>query len=134
MKAIQNRHRQRRQANEENIRKHDAVQVDGLLPLRLARRKKCEKTNHLRGKDHAEHGNRSECRGQRPKQTVCELPDFRAGFIRQVVGKNGDERGCHGPFANQPPKQAGNAIGHHKRVRCRSGTEQEGYALIPQIT
>ena len=55
MEAVQNCHGQRRQANEENVGEHDAIQFHCCSPLPLLLAEHREHVNHARRKHHAQH-------------------------------------------------------------------------------
>ena len=134
MKAIQDGHAQRGEADKKDVREDNPVQIDGLLHGRLARSKKREKTHERPRERHSQHGHPGQHRGQRPKQALRKLPHLLARLIVQIVREDGDEGGGHRAFAHQAPKQTGNAIGQDEGVRRRGGAQQQSDALVANVS
>ncbi len=134
VKAVQDGHGQRRQADKKDIRKNDPIQVYGLFPRGLAGRKQCEQTHELRREHHSQHGNRREQHRQVPEQPIGKLPYLVARLVVQVVGEYRYEGCRHRSFSHEPPQQTRDAISQNEGISRWCGAQEQRNALIPDVS
>src|SRR5664279_6014448 len=98
MKAVEDAHPESGETEEEQIREHDAVEVDGFVPTGGVCAGKG--LDDLRREDHAEDGDDGEDEGGGPEEPVGKVPKFLFGAIAHEGGKDGNHGGGDGPFAD----------------------------------
>ena len=134
VKAIQDAHGQRRQPDEKQIRKDDAVEGHGLVPVQVLGRSGNKRVNHGRREDHSQHGDDGQHQRQRPEQVVGKLPDFLGRLLAHVAREHRDEGGGHRAFAHQTTEKIGDAVGQNEGVGDMRGAQKQGVALVPDVS
>jgi len=135
MKAIEHPHRHSGQAEKENVRKHDPVQIRSQFELpRRCRESRGEHSNEeWRKYDAQDCHNRHDDGGER-QQGVCEFPGFFATALREVLRKHRNEGGVCSTFAHDSSKKIWNPVGDRERI-CGIGSSQKvGHTRISEVT
>src|SRR5216683_4850809 len=130
VKAVENAHRQRRQGNKKQIRKDDAVEINGLSASGIFAGKQL---NNRGREDHPQNGDDSDDERKGPKQAVREVPNLFLGLLPHVRGEDGDEGGGHGAFGDEAAEQIGYTISKNKGVGSKGSTQQESDALVADV-
>ena len=133
MKTVQDGHRHRRHPDEQNVREHQAIQIDS-FQLNLILSEHGEEPDKQGRKNDAQDRQRGQNHAKCPKQTVCELPGLFPGAIPHVVGKNWNEGSRHRAFADQPPKEIRNPVSQHEGIGQARGAQQQGQPLVTDIS
>src|SRR6516162_2886227 len=133
MEAVQDAHAEGSESDEENIRKDDAVERDGLVPTCDAVFGGRKSGDDMRREDDTEDRDHRENERQGPEEAVGKVPEFFAVTLAHVGGENGDERGGDGAFGDEATGQVGEAVGEDEGVGREGGAEKERNALVADI-
>ena len=125
VEAIQNTHGERGQADEEQIREDDPVQVNGLVPLHTFAGGNGKKMNHGRRENHSHNGEDGEDERQRPEKTVGEIPHFFSRLFAHVGSEDRNEGRGHRAFADKAAEEVRNAVGENERIGGERSTEED---------
>ena len=134
VKGVEDAHAEGGESGEEKVRKDDAIQSDGFLPTAGAVLRGGEGLNDHGREDDAENGNDRENQSEGPEETIGEAPKILGGRVAHVGGKNRDEGGGDHAVADQTAKEVGKAVGEDESVGRKGGAEEEGDALVPNVT
>src|SRR5262245_36244475 len=111
MKAVEDPHGERRQADEKDVREHDPVQRGSELKFPgCVRKSGGEQSNDQRREKNSSHGysgeeNRNDC-----QHRTREFPGVLFFFLGQVSRKDWNERRAHGTFSHKPSKKIRNSV------------------------
>src|SRR5439155_20916067 len=130
VKAVENAHGQRRQGDKKQIRKDDAVEINGFSAGHIFAG---EQLNNHRRENHPQNGDDGNNEGKGPKQSVGKIPNLCLGLLPHVRGEDRDEGGGHGAFGDEAPKQIGYTIGKDVGVGGKGSAQKEGDALVADV-
>ena len=133
MIAIQDGHAERRKSDEEYKWEDDSIELNGVAPRGWIAAHHREQTDNLGREDHSQHGDDGENYGERPEQTIGEVPDFFVGLLHLIGTEHGDEGRGQCAFGYEPAKQVRNAKRQEEGVGKNAGAEKQSDALVPDI-
>ncbi len=126
MKAVENPHRHRGQADQEDIGEHDPVQSRRQFQLSRRRAKTGGKeSNDLRRKEDACNRNHGQQNRDDRQHRVGELPALLLLPFCDIAGENGNESRADGALAHKAAEEIGNPVRGGVRVRSSSRAEQK---------
>ena len=135
METIENSHRNSGQAEKQNVRKHDPVQIRCQLELAWRRRESRGEHAYEHWRKHHPNDcqNGHDYRGER-QQRVREFPRFLFLALAEVLGKYRNERRVCSTFADNASKKIWNPVGDRERVGGIVCSQKISDPLIARVT
>ena len=133
MEAIQNRHRQGSHPDEQDVRKHEPVQINS-FDLNLILPEHGKQANRQRGKNHAQYSQGGQHRGECPEQAIRKRPGFFPGTIPHVIGEDRNERSRHRSLANETAKDIRDPVCQNEGIGDARGSQKQSQPLITDIS